>query len=395
VKYLAVPLDDLVTIVGGGTPSKARPEYFRGRIPWVSPKDMKSWHIDDSEDHITEEAIENSTTSLVQPGTVLVVIRSGILKHTLPVAINRVPVTLNQDMKGLLCGERVTADYLARALQGLSHKLLQTVRGTTADNIPTDVLRGLELPVPPLAEQERIAAILERADRLRRLRRYAVEMGEEILRSVFLKVFGDATLNPNKWDTQLLREFVVAGPQNGVYKPASAYGTGTPILRIDGFYDAAVEDLSQLKRVRLSEDEIASYGLHENDIVINRVNSRPFLGKSAIIPMLKEPTVFESNLMRISVDTGRLNPSYLIHLLQTDFIRNQIQLCGKDAVNQASINQEDVKGLQIRLPAPALQKTFANVVRPIERLRAIRREALRQAEHLFQTLLHRAFTSAL
>ena len=83
------------SIFGGGTPSKSHPEYFTGTIPWVSPKDMKSTVIRDSIDHITEEAIANSTTNLVPVNSVLMVIRSGILKHSLPVAINSIPVTIN------------------------------------------------------------------------------------------------------------------------------------------------------------------------------------------------------------------------------------------------------------------------------------------------------------
>ena len=83
------------SILGGGTPAKGQQEYFTGTIPWVTPKDMKSSTISDSIDHITEEAIAHSSTNLVPENSVLMVIRSGILKHTLPVAINRVPVTIN------------------------------------------------------------------------------------------------------------------------------------------------------------------------------------------------------------------------------------------------------------------------------------------------------------
>ena len=81
-------------IVGGGTPPKSHLEYFEGTIPWISPKDMKSCFITDSTDHITETAVQNSTTNLVPQNSVLMVIRSGILKHDLPVAINLIPVTI-------------------------------------------------------------------------------------------------------------------------------------------------------------------------------------------------------------------------------------------------------------------------------------------------------------
>jgi type I restriction enzyme, S subunit len=266
-------------------------------------------------------------------------------------------------------------------------------RGANIQNLRFSQIEEIELSIPE--DAERVAAILERADRLLRLRRYGVGMVEALLRPVFLNLFGDATYNPKGWDTLSLNRLIVEGPQNGIYKAASAYGTGTPILRIDAFYDGTVEDLSRLKRVRLSREEVASYGLHENDIVINRVNSRPFLGKSAIIPDLKEPTVFESNMMRLGVDTGRVNPTYLVNYLQTDFVRTQIQKCGKDAVNQASINQEDVKGFLIRVPPVSLQEKFMKVAQRLEHQRGIHRESLRQAEHLFQTLLHRAFAGGL
>ena len=96
---------------GGGTPLKSHPEYFTGSIPWVSPKDMKSLVINDSIDHITEEAIAHSTTNLVPTNSVLMVIRSGILKHTLPVAVNSLPVTINQDMKAFVPNETVKLHF--------------------------------------------------------------------------------------------------------------------------------------------------------------------------------------------------------------------------------------------------------------------------------------------
>ena len=122
-------------IIGGGTPSKSHSEYFEGSIPWVSPKDMKSDIITDSIDHITEEAIANSTTNLVPVGSVLMVVRSGILKHDLPVAINAVQVTINQDMKAFVPGKGITASFLRNFFKAIESDVLSGVRKVTADNI--------------------------------------------------------------------------------------------------------------------------------------------------------------------------------------------------------------------------------------------------------------------
>jgi type I restriction enzyme S subunit len=86
-----------------------------------------------------------------------------------------------------------------------------------------------------------------------------------------------------------------------------------------------------------------------NGYVINRVNSREYLGKSALIPKLDEKIVYESNMMRIRLDHTKVNPIYMITFLQTDFIRTQIAAKTKDAINQSSINQTDVRTMPIRL----------------------------------------------
>ena len=152
-------------IYGGGTPSKSHPEYFEGSIPWVSPKDMKSDVITDSIDHITKEAIANSTTNLVQEGSVLMVIRSGILKHDLPVSINAVPVTINQDMKAFVPGENITASFLRNYFKAIELDVLAGVRGVTADNIDFKAFQHRKIIVPPIHLQEEFEDFCRQVDK--------------------------------------------------------------------------------------------------------------------------------------------------------------------------------------------------------------------------------------
>jgi type I restriction enzyme S subunit len=266
-------------------------------------------------------------------------------------------------------------------------------RGANIQNLRFSQFEEIELEIP--SEQQQIAERLEEVDRLRRTRRYALELTDTFLPAAFCEFFGDSRANTKQWESATLGEVITRGPQNGLYKPASAYGAGTPILRIDAFYDGAITELNSLKRVRLFPNDVECFGLSENDIVVNRVNSRPYLGKSALIPKLGEPTVFESNMMRFTLNTKSATPIYVTHYLQTSFVKSQIQVLAKDAVNQSSINQEDVKGLIVRLPPLPLQQRFATLVERVERLRAVGREALRQADHLFASLLNRAFNGEL
>ena len=177
-------------ILGGGTPSKSHPEYFTGSIPWVSPKDMKSLVINDSIDHITEEAIAHSTTNLVPANSVLMVIRSGILKHTLPVAVNSLPVTVNQDMKAFVPNETVKTVFLMRFFKAIENDVLAGVRGVTADNIDFKAFQKRTIIVPPLALQEQFAAFVEQTDKSKVVVQKALDEAQLLFDSLMQKYFG-------------------------------------------------------------------------------------------------------------------------------------------------------------------------------------------------------------
>jgi len=155
-----VPLKFVAKFIGGGTPSKANSEYWIGKIPWISPKDMKSEVLVDSEDHITKEAVENSSTSLIPSEAVLLVVRSGILRHSIPVAINARPVALNQDMKALIPLQSLEAAYLKYFISGHQNALLFDWRkeGATVESIEHELLANTRILIPSIVEQRAIGS---------------------------------------------------------------------------------------------------------------------------------------------------------------------------------------------------------------------------------------------
>jgi type I restriction enzyme S subunit len=151
-----VPLKYLCKFSGGGTPSKDNLEYWvGGDIPWVSPKDMKSFYLSDTQDKLTEKAVEESSTNFVESRALLMVVRSGILQRTIPIAINTVRVTLNQDMKALKFNARMNVEYAANYILGnVSSLLLEwSKEGATVESIEHEYLSGALFPVPPVEEQ--------------------------------------------------------------------------------------------------------------------------------------------------------------------------------------------------------------------------------------------------
>jgi type I restriction enzyme, S subunit len=157
------PLGYVIRFQGGATPDKGRTDYWDGDIPWVSPKDMKRFRIGDAEDHISTEGLRNSSLSMVQKGSVLIVVRGMILAHSFPVALTERPVTVDQDMKALLSSWRMEPRFLAITLVGLSRALVsltdESAHGTR--KMETEILSKFRVPSPPLPEQLVIADFID------------------------------------------------------------------------------------------------------------------------------------------------------------------------------------------------------------------------------------------
>ena len=178
-------------IYGGGTPSKSHPEYYEnGDIPWVSSKDMKTNVLYDSQIRINQLGIDNSTAKMVPINSVIMVIRSGILKHTLPVAINAVPVTVNQDLKVFIPSNQMLSVFLMYQFKMLEKDILSGVRAVTADNIEFNSLKERMIIVPPIELQNEFATFVEQIDKSKFEVQQSLEKLETLKKSLMQQFFG-------------------------------------------------------------------------------------------------------------------------------------------------------------------------------------------------------------
>jgi type I restriction enzyme S subunit len=208
-------------------------------------------------------------------------------------------------------------------------------------------------------------------------------------------MFGDLDKNPKNWRTLPVESILQTEPQNGLYRHSSDYGSGTQILRIDGFYDGYLSTDREMKRVAIDQRTIETYALRHGDIVINRVNSPEYLGKCALIEGLCEPTVFESNMMRFRVDSEIANPRFIVDQFRSGYMKRQIARAAKPAVNQSSINQKDVKSFEVRLPSTDLQSRYAKIVAAKDRADIRLQSGRSMAGDLLASLSQRAFCGEL
>ena len=190
--WITDTVDNLcIEIYGGGTPSKVHPEYYEdGDIPWVSSKDMKTDILTDSQIKINQMGVENSTARMVPVNSVIMVIRSGILKHTLPVAINAVPITVNQDLKVFIPSERILTRFLAVQFKMHEKDILTGVRAVTADNIEFNSLKQRKLIVPSIELQQEYVLFLEQVDKSKLEVQKALDKTQMLFDSLMQKYFG-------------------------------------------------------------------------------------------------------------------------------------------------------------------------------------------------------------
>jgi len=246
-----------------------------------------------------------------------------------------------------------------------------------------------EIPFPSLLEQKRIAAILDKADRLRRQRRYVLELSNTYLQSVFSEMFGDSERNPNQWQIgklfQLCDKIVDCPHATPIY---TSNQTAYACIRSSDIQNGFL-DWSTTKYIDRSEYEkrIRALVPMPKDVVYCREGAR--FGNAAVIPTGKQVCLGQRMLL-LRAAPNIVTPEFIWAFLESESTKRQaIRLTGGSA--SPHLNVGDIKEFVTIIPPLTLQRKFAQIVQQFERLRAQQREAERQAEHLFQTLLYQAF----
>ena len=362
------------TAIGGGTPNTNKAEYWKGDIPWVSPKDMKRPLIDSTQDYITELGVSESATSVVEPNTVLVVVRSGILRHSIPVARNVVPVALNQDMKGITVENDLIPAYLHYLIEGNQKQLLPlwSKQGCTVESIEFEIMMNAGIPLPSPDEQTTIAEYLDQKtgqidgligkkkeliERLKEQRTaiitHAVTKGLDA--SAPMKDSGVEWLGnvPEHWDVRRVK--TIGDIRYGLGEPPEYRNEGLLFIRATDVFRGKIA-MNNIKRI--SPEDVPwnrNPALKAGEIIV--VRSGAYTGDSAIIPDDLEGAIAGFDMV-LSVFEGC--PKFVAYALLSRYLLEAQILLARTRAAQPHLNSEELGGFVFVAPSPEEQQIIAD-----------------------------------
>lgn len=268
------------------------------------------------------------------------------------------------------------------------------VSGANLPRLDPKQLAQYEIPFPSLPEQKRIAAILDKADRLRRQRRFAQTLSDSFLQSVFIKMFGES-FDGSSADIPLVPlETVCNLISDGTHHTPTYLERGVAFLSVKNVSRPTGKiDFSDIKFISQKQhDEISKRSKPEmGDILYTKIGAT--YGVAKTVETNREFSIFVS-LALLKPKRERILPKYLESVMNSRFVKRQADNL-VSGIGVPDLHLREIKTFRVPLPEILLQEKFVAIVQKFERIRRQQREATRQAEHLFQTLLHRAFRGEL
>ncbi|NAP60642.1 restriction endonuclease subunit S, partial [Escherichia coli] len=277
-RYLKI--EDFCSTGSGGTPSRSKPEYYEGGdIPWIKSGDLKDSKIYEANEYITAAGLENSSAKIVEKDSILIAMYGATVGRLAILGINAAtnqaicnirPDTTIADMK-----------YLYYFLKSKFSYFVENAVGGAQPNISQGLIKSLEVPLPSLDEQKRIADILDKAAGVCQKREQAIKLADDFLRAKFLEMFGTPANNIHRFPKGTIRD-LVDSVNYGTSAKASIDSGEYPILRMGNITYQGRWDFTDLKYIDLSVKEKDKYLVKEGDLLFNRTNSKELVGKTAV-----------------------------------------------------------------------------------------------------------------
>ena len=384
---MKVRLGDICTVVSGSTPKSTVPEYWDGDIKWITPAELSddTYIINDSARHITALGVAKTGLKSFPAGTVILSSRAPIGKT----AIAGCEMFCNQGFKNFICSEKIDSKYLYYFLSGKTDYLNSLGRGATFKEISKAIVENIEITLPEIEEQKRIAARFERLMRLIQLQKTELEELDKLVKSRFIELFGDLVIG-NKVDTnkkrigEIASVTKLAGFEFTKYIQYKEHGD---IIMLRGLNckkgHLILDDIKWIDKE--TSDLLPRSKLHYGDILMTYAGT---IGDIAMVDA-NDKYHLAPNVAKITVnDMNAYNPVFLMHLFM---YTNDYIMTFASAVAQASINMKKIRGFEYYFPSIEKQNQFAAFVEQTDKSKVSIQKALDEAQLLFDSLMQKYF----
>ena len=382
-----LPIREFCETGSGSTPSRANAEYFGGHVPWVKSGELRDGVIITTEEAVTEAGIRAGRLRVAPRGSLLIAMYGATAGRT---ALLGVDATTNQAVCHVRPDPaRADTRYLWFALQAKLPELLARRVGGAQPNISQETIRSTKILLPEIAVQRRVADILDKADAIRRKSKEAIALTEELLRSVFLDMFGDPVTNPKGWSVKALGE--LADARSGVTKGKRYDGQSMvtlPYMRVANVQDGHLV-LDEVKTIDVSEEDGRRYRLQPGDVLLTEGGDPDKLGRGAVWRGEVDECIHQNHIFRVRPGHD-VRSEYLSAIVGSERGKRYFLRAAKQTTGIATINMTQLKAFPVLLPPIDRQNAY---VRFIERENAAC-ETLRTrsdgVEDLFNALVARA-----
>ena len=288
--------------------------------------------------------------------------------------------------------ENIDLAFLCRVLE--NYDVTPFVTGTTRGKLTQAGAAGIPIPIPPIAEQKRIAEILDRTQSLISKRKEAIAKLDTLTQSIFLEMFGDPVTNQKKWKIINMSECaarIQIGPFGTQLHEEDYIDNGIPLINPTHIKNGKIFPNSAFSISSEKHQQLSQYHLEIDDVILGR---RGEMGRCAIISENENGWLCGTGSLFIRPKHELLNSFYLFCVLSSQSIKKYLEKASQ-GVTMANLNKTIVSQIPMTVPPLPLQKEFAQRVEAVEKLKATHRASLSQLEALFASLQHRAFRGEL
>jgi type I restriction enzyme, S subunit len=379
-------IGNVIKVASGGTPSRKNPGYYEnGTIPWVKTGDLKNKFIEYASESITEAALQASSAKVFPPGTILLAMYGATIGAC---SILKLEAATNQACAALLPSEDVNSEYLFYFLLSIRNELISMGAGGAQPNISATIVKNIQIPLPPLPVQQKIAAILDAADLHRRKTKTLIEKYDQLTQSIFLEMFGGISGN-----STTLGEVCEINPKKSEIAHLSNE-TLISFIPMSNISEQGEVDLSQNRTIKEVWNGFTYF--KENDVAFAKITPCMENGKGGIMRDLSNGIGFGTTEFHILRPIKNIStPEWIYYLTASKHFRSLAESNMTGSAGQKRVPKAFLENFKVDCPSFDQQEKFALRIKLIQEQKAKTKIALEKAEDLFNTLLQRAFKGEL